>query len=234
MSGVLERMAKRALGRLPTVQPLIRSVYATGPGSAAEPSNAGFLPAAIEVKTSAAPSPRPPVRVSEPAAPPRLRAEQARTPDHLEQRAEPVPSQTRRQTAQRTRREPPVAPASEPEAAQTAGDPESMRDITITAPGPPMRADEAASIVEEPIPAAIDLPSAALVAQTTASVQRRRVQTAHPESAAPAEPKPEIHISIGSIELRAAPAEAKPPAPAPFRPRVSLHDFLSRKPEARR
>jgi hypothetical protein len=45
------------------------------------------------------------------------------------------------------------------------------------------------------------------------------------------EQKTEIYISIGSIELRAPRAETKPAA-APFRPRVTLEDFLRRKPEA--
>lgn len=42
----------------------------------------------------------------------------------------------------------------------------------------------------------------------------------------------EIRISIGTIELRAPRAENKPAAPA-FRPRVSLDDFLHRKPEGK-
>jgi hypothetical protein len=68
----------------------------------------------------------------------------------------------------------------------------------------------------------------------TPSLERRRTRPVRSESVAAADKKPEIHISIGSIELRAAPAEAKPATPAPFRPRVSLQDFLNRKPEARR
>ena len=47
----------------------------------------------------------------------------------------------------------------------------------------------------------------------------------------PAEQRTEIHISIGSIELRAPRMEARPQA-APFRPRVALSDYLGRKPEA--
>ncbi len=38
--------------------------------------------------------------------------------------------------------------------------------------------------------------------------------------------RPEIHISIGSIELRAVQPPSRPPQPLPFRPRVSLDDFL--------
>jgi hypothetical protein len=42
------------------------------------------------------------------------------------------------------------------------------------------------------------------------------------------EARTEIHISIGSIELRAARNEPRP-QPAPFRPRVSLDEFLGRR-----
>jgi len=52
-------------------------------------------------------------------------------------------------------------------------------------------------------------------------------QTATLDSSA--EQRTEIHISIGSIELRAPRVESNPPAP-PFRPRVTLDDFLHRKP----
>jgi hypothetical protein len=47
-----------------------------------------------------------------------------------------------------------------------------------------------------------------------------------------AEEKTEIHISIGSIELRAPRAEPRPQA-VPFRPRVTLDDFLRRGQETR-
>jgi hypothetical protein len=42
------------------------------------------------------------------------------------------------------------------------------------------------------------------------------------------EPRTEVHISIGTIELRASRAEARP-QPAPFNPRVTLSDFLGRR-----
>ncbi len=42
------------------------------------------------------------------------------------------------------------------------------------------------------------------------------------------EPRTEIHISIGSVELRAPRLEARR-QPAPFRPRVTLDDFLGRR-----
>ncbi len=49
---------------------------------------------------------------------------------------------------------------------------------------------------------------------------------------APAEERTEIHISIGSIELR-APRTESGPKPAPFKPRVTLDEFLRGKPGTR-
>ncbi len=45
----------------------------------------------------------------------------------------------------------------------------------------------------------------------------------------PVESRTEIHISIGSIELRPPPVVVQP-RPAPFQPRVTLNDFLGRRP----
>jgi hypothetical protein len=54
------------------------------------------------------------------------------------------------------------------------------------------------------------------------------------EVASPAaEERTEIHISIGSVELRAPRMEAKP-RPAAFKPRVTLEEFLRRRDGARR
>jgi hypothetical protein len=52
------------------------------------------------------------------------------------------------------------------------------------------------------------------------------------QEAASREEKTEVHISIGNIELRAPRAEARPQR-VPYRPRVTLQDFLHRQ-EARR
>jgi hypothetical protein len=72
--------------------------------------------------------------------------------------------------------------------------------------------------------------SAAGIGQRDASRSPRRL----PEDvAASREEKTEVHISIGNIELRAPRAEARP-QPAPFRPRVTLEEFLRRPPEERR
>ncbi|MGB6691943.1 MAG: hypothetical protein WBE76_29215 [Terracidiphilus sp.] len=66
--------------------------------------------------------------------------------------------------------------------------------------------------------------------ETRPAARRESAKRSEPV-VAPIEQRTEIHISIGSIELRAPRVEAKPHA-APFRPRVTLDDFLRRKPEA--
>jgi len=48
-----------------------------------------------------------------------------------------------------------------------------------------------------------------------------------------ADPRPEVTISIGHIEVRAAPVSAPPRASAPFRPRISLDQFLGEKQRGR-
>jgi hypothetical protein len=70
------------------------------------------------------------------------------------------------------------------------------------------------------------------IAQRAAGAHATRVGDQRERIAEPEE-KAEIHISIGNIELRAARAETRP-QPAPFRPRVTLEEFLRRKTEAQR
>jgi hypothetical protein len=46
--------------------------------------------------------------------------------------------------------------------------------------------------------------------------------------------RPDVTISIGHIEVRAAPPVGQPRARRPFRPQVSLDDFLSQQQDGRR
>jgi hypothetical protein len=232
MSGVLERMAKRAFGRLPTVQPLIRSIYAAAPVNAGEPAAPEFLPGKVEAERAVAAPVPDPDRMSEPqpAARQRPRAvapEVDEVAGHLNKRAEPVTPQAVRQPPQKPRVEAPPPPptplAPQLEPAEASANPEPLDRIASTSP------------IAELTLAAGASPQPVHIGQTTTPpLQRRRSRAVRAESAASAEQKSEIHISIGSIELRAAPAEPKPAASAPFRPRVSLQDFLSRKTEAPR
>jgi len=71
-----------------------------------------------------------------------------------------------------------------------------------------------------------------LVAAPLLEVDRRGTAQGVRPAAEPVEEKTEIHISIGSIELRAPHVEPRPQA-APFRPRVTLDEFLRRGQERR-
>jgi hypothetical protein len=62
---------------------------------------------------------------------------------------------------------------------------------------------------------------------------RRAAAAKQPNEAASTDEKTEIQITIGNIELRSARTEPRP-QPAPFRPRVTLDEFLRRRPEAQR
>jgi hypothetical protein len=50
-----------------------------------------------------------------------------------------------------------------------------------------------------------------------------------PQSQSAGATQPPVTISIGQIEVRAAPAAAQPQTAPAFRPRVSLDDFLARR-----
>lgn len=69
--------------------------------------------------------------------------------------------------------------------------------------------------------------SRAAAARASGTTGEARQSNAQPEE------KTEIHISIGNIELRSARAETRPQL-APFRPRVTLDEFLRRGSEAQR
>jgi hypothetical protein len=68
-------------------------------------------------------------------------------------------------------------------------------------------------------------------AQIEVRSEQRSAESPSEFHAAPAEERTEIHISIGSIELRAPRTEAGP-KPAAFKPRVTLDEFLRGKPGA--
>jgi hypothetical protein len=290
MSGVLKRMAKQALGELPTVQPLTPPHFA--------PHTLGLRQAAFEPGTDAgidAPAsilaPRPesrPLKSRETwmdaAEEIRRRSEEFAPSGSLQPREsmpprEPTPPRktpTRREMAEAERPAERVRPimrnwegnpgrgkdpdeAERPTRSKSAEaelevDTESLAPSEETKlravqngphpdsgvvpqehmPQKHRRANssrdrtEILSEVESNVPISPDRRRQAIEARPAARTESQK----RPEPAvAPIEQRTEIHISIGSIELRAPSVEAKPRA-APFRPRVTLDDFLRRKPEA--
>ncbi|HKF48706.1 MAG TPA: hypothetical protein VKB38_15215 [Terracidiphilus sp.] len=270
MSGLLNRMAKRAAGRLDGVQPLLAPHYAP---RSADPRAGAFaqeVPLEIETpaprqqrqlreaisahesapETSVAPARPYPASTrravdSAPAASPAPRSES------IASRAEPAraiapepaqradaeeisPSRVQRQKAppilpialSRLAREPKPIPDSG-DAPVFAGPPTEIIPRNEAASGHKSGEIEPINITakEELSPArsALRIPPEDKLPQPPP-----RAQAARPaQSAEPSEQKTEIHITIGSIELRAPRPEPKAPR-APFRPRVTLDEFLRR------
>jgi hypothetical protein len=231
MSGVLDRMAKRAFGKLPTVQPLIRSIYAASPVNAGEFAAPESSPSKVDVETTApVPAPASP-RTSEPknAAPQNPRV--AVVPKAVASKIEEV-------RAPRDRRYVPDAPQTAATPLQEPQDEDPFRPPRSFSPQAetfeaPDRLESFAQIDSTPA-AETSLPPVRSSQSTPQPIHPRRVRATGVEAALPQEQKTEIQISIGTIELRAAPADPKPAAPAPFRPRVSLQDFLNRSTGSRR
>ncbi|HWG19562.1 MAG TPA: hypothetical protein VG225_03465 [Terracidiphilus sp.] len=254
MSGVLERMAKQAMGALPTVQPLTAPHYAAPERGARESMWAPEMNLEVESPAYGVQ----PMRLSH-----RDRSDFT-APQHRE-RAEVGPSSAEDRSARK-----PAPPGNG--ASADAADSESNRRIETSAKASPAQKNNVAQ--EPPQPAnenpthssssrgittpaqresRIDalplfpfhedaVPRVVHPAQEVRAIRAMPRETQEPirpaarmRREAPEEPKPEptteIHISIGSVELRAARQEPSPQA-VPFRPRVALNDFLRRKPEA--
>ena len=287
MSGVLDRMAQRALGTMPAVQPLLGPRYAETPRGAeaelgmtaeietiapvpARKGDAGRRPVADRdndvqgqddrsenrfegrspVKRSKAPEKiakahEAETPVSAPtdqgerqSSPPR-RAAQPGVERSREVAAGPGPERAaelrlakaghRSQTARAAKAVPHIEPM-EPRREDAAADP--MREeretsgigIVLSPKDEPSR--------HEIVQSSASLKRNRLVAELPLTIDRRRTLQGERRAAEAAEEKTEIHISIGSIELRAPRAEPRPQA-VPFRPRVTLDDFLRRGQETR-
>lgn len=102
---------------------------------------------------------------------------------------------------------------------------------------PQSKAPDASSALQPRRDETSDRPGRRVQAQSAAGPAQRDAGRSprwlSEDVAASREEKTEVHISIGNIELRAPRAEARP-QPAPFRPRITLEEFLQRPPEERR
>jgi hypothetical protein len=252
MSGVLDRMAKRALGALPTVQPLMAPRYAQ---MREEPSrSAAELERSVETEAEA------PVRMNEAGSGTRrpetgefewredrsgtatesVRGLEARIPAEQQGHATAQPA-AQRELRTRQDRE------SEPAGAARVAEPAPRLKLTGRWP------ESSVPTLGKDRPSGDDADgSTALgrdesrrgtansrqsrgeqkISEFSALPARRSGQERTRQVVPPAEEKTEINISIGSIEMRAPRVEQRP-QPAPFRPRVTLDEFLRRKPGAR-
>jgi hypothetical protein len=281
MSGVLERMAQRALGALPTVQPLSAPHFAPAdrgsyekplapnshhdqlehlevdaPPSRAEPARTRVRQAAghwerpdqehgtTSQRVAVLPTPageKPPARIDdrelqEPIQPFKRIAE-ARVADLktismpnpvtkalISQKPTPHGQQVGGELHGQPTLRKPAAPiiASEQFAHEMPVHLSDLPEENRTRTLPPKQPED---LVPDSHTAS---PVTNRIQQTVGTSHRdRRGAVVLPSSA---EQKAEIHISIGRIELRAPRPETNPPA-TPFRPRVTLEEFLRRKPE---
>jgi hypothetical protein len=280
MSGVLERMAKRARAALPTVEPRNTPLFAPAVpelGSDAVPS-AGLGEIFAEVESSRSEldrSPRNRRRSSEENDEPATIRDEDSRPFVAPEPVQRTPSgqagreqdSTQRQVSEPHRQRRPNSPpaanpllASEgkipsvqlrPSVENNASDlgveglfeaEKSLLQASVKAVANDTREEKPLApapisrVVQKEVEGGDEL---SITARSDAvrprQPQERRIGTrdsapvAAPDS--PAEQRTEIHISIGNIELRAPRVESRP-QPVPFRPRVTLSDFLGRKPEA--
>jgi hypothetical protein len=218
MSGVLDRMAKRALGNLPGVQPLVVSRHAQLSSGVSE----GWIEIDQEVKEGiqvSRPQPQASSERSVPAVP--------RQPDRM-----PVDTTPPGKSAAELH--PPV-PVNGPPVA------DSSRTLASNTPDAPRQAPEAAREAADSHPAVpvvirqeVAVQPVAVVRESiSGNVLQRNVTPAKKvQVSEKAESTTEVHITIGHVELRAPRTETRPPA-APFRPRVTLDEFLRRDRSAR-
>lgn len=233
MSGVLDRMVQRLRGELPAVEPLVspqRTAAAARPGLAEETGE----------REAPASAPQPPKGFS-PALHPGWRDTEAledhtqlHSAEHAATEESPRPPENApvRRSFEASRRlrklirdremmkevAAPGAEAHEPDSPAPEMDgtaPPKRSEIELdTKPASLRLREHAEPRITEPTPpapyvVASGIPAAAPVIETGEHT--------------------EIHITIGSIELRAPRTEVKAP---PFRPSVTLDEFLKRRPGA--
>ena len=233
MTGLMNRMVQRARGTMPGVEPLVRTDQTAA--AALGPSTETLSAAASRIAEMASQVKSAPTEFS-PIAPPRRKdsnhigetLSQRDTDDSTlpttawtdqENAADPAP---RRDELQRLARTEAVLPA--PSAARPLGEPITLEAREVKQALSEVNADTNAGSAPS-----MSLPT---------SVRRREPEQQPANMPGRADYLPvgpldsatehtEIHITIGSIELRAARAEPQQ-KPTPFKPRVTLGDYLGR------
>lgn len=232
MSGVLDRMVQRSRGQLPAIEPLVRS----------QQTAAGAVPWVVE--ESAAPAPRGRSSATsgagralreEPAGPEQhkvrpdathasvsvskgARLSEAREVVHFNQAAESDVRPAAKDADQEGRKRARLERAVEPRDLAQEGEEPSIMNFAES-----VLANAENATGESIRPTARVEPRAAT---PEISAARNKEDVAPAASDEPEQT--EIHITIGSVELR--PPQVAPVAPKapPFRPRVTLDEFLKR------
>lgn len=232
MSSVIQRMVARATGQLSGAEPLLASRFQTShtadaeilPERTAAPQDlqATREPAATHTSSRIA-------RIS-PWSVPQPPAERPATtpPLDLQRMLAQLPQRPSSQAAGavplRMKAEQPTFGIGRPE--QPAPSHGSTQP-TVAAPQATTFSMVNANREKEPPAEAVFPPVAREHVAVSAVEGRNEKQAARTEPAC-ANAAPEIHITIGKVELIAAKTETRP-QPAVFRPRVSLDDYLKRR-----
>ena len=245
MSGSLTRLVLRAQGRLPVAEPLLPSRYATGPQAAGFSEDVGIELAAQPSSSPGEPA-IPVARTVPASAPAALRPSIGARSETVAEASESPPLAEARRTAPGTAPRPtiaerPAAASSPPRRVLTAPEPAHAAPLEpLRYPDTPSRRNsEAAPPGAAPVTAiepALRIPDrrpspgvSPFLAREAALAAARSARIETPRSETPAS-APDVHISIGRVEVHAATARPAPVRVAPARHSgLSLADYLARR-----
>jgi hypothetical protein len=233
MSGVLDRMVQRSRGQLPAIEPLVR----------AQQTAAAALPFVVEESVAAA------SRGRKAASAGRVRASRDEPAAAVRDDVRRDAAQAKGATRKDSRRSEALEVASVEGAAEIDRTPTAKeadqdgwnRERLEQAAEPRDGAQER----EQPHESSIEMRAekVPVKSEETAGESIRTRVKVEPRAATPDTPAArneagdaamdaaehtEIHITIGSVELRAPRVSPAPPKPPAFRPRVTLDEFLKR------
>jgi hypothetical protein len=218
MSGGLARLVLRAQGRLPVAAPLLPSRFAPTTPVAGATDWAGMdaddeAPATTSTQRTAPPPPR------RPDPPQRTGAESTESAIGPHVATEPerdAPAATRDDPTVPSGVIAPAPPAVPPETVEPsqATPSDTLRPSSAPAPEAPIPLPMQRQIRPPAVPRAS--PLAARIAAPAQALEPRHL--------------PDVHISIGRLEVHALPARATPARATPARaPRVTLADYLAQR-----
>jgi hypothetical protein len=235
MSGVLDRMVQRSRGQLPAIEPLVRG----------QQTAAAALPLVVEENAATV------SRVRNVASEGRERALRDEPAAALRDDVRRDVAQARDESRKDSRRSEALEVARVKGAAENEGTPaakDAGQDGRNRAQLEPMaELRDVAQRSDEPQESSIEMRAEKMPAKsdetagesirTKAEVEPRaatqdapagRDEAGNAVSAMDSAEHTEIHITIGSVELRAPRVAPAPPKPPAFRPRVTLDEFLKR------
>jgi hypothetical protein len=235
MSGVLDRMVQRSRGNLPTIEPLVR----------AQQTAAAAQPFVVEENAVAASRSRDVASAGQQRA---FRDEPAAAVQNdgrrdATQARDATRKDSRRSDALEDARTTGTSDSGGTPAAKDADDDGSktarlegavvLKEVAQEGAAPnessiEMRAEKMSAKIEETAGESIRTRAKAEQRAATLDTPAVRNESGDAASATEAAEHTEIHITIGSVELRAPRVAPAPPKAPAFRPRVTLDEFLKR------